>query len=63
MTDSENSFFWCVKHSRVETGDDMCRAENRLGPYATESEAQQAMQRVDERNKEREAEDDRWENG
>jgi len=61
--DSANAFYWCVKHSRVESGDDVCPGGDRLGPYATESEAQQALQRVRERNEEWEAEDERWENG
>ena len=57
------AFYWCVKHSRVETGDDVCPGRDRLGPYRTESEAQQALQRVRERNDEWDAEDERWENG
>jgi hypothetical protein len=62
MTDSGgNEYYWCLKHSRVESGDDVCPGRDRLGPYASESEARQALQRVKERNEEWEAEDERWE--
>jgi glycerol-3-phosphate dehydrogenase len=61
--DSAKAFYWCLKHSRVESGDDVCAGRERLGPFATETEAQQALQRVKERNDEWEAEDERWEKG
>lgn len=61
--DSAKAFYWCLKHSRVESGDDVCAGRDRLGPFATETEAQQALQRVKERNEEWEAEDERWEKG
>jgi hypothetical protein len=57
------AFYWCVKHSRVESGDSVCPGRERLGPYATGSEAQQALQRVQDRNEAWEAEDERWEKG
>jgi hypothetical protein len=61
--DLVNAFYWCLKHSRVESGDNVCKSQDRLGPYSTESEAQQALQRVRQRNEELDAEDRRWENG
>jgi hypothetical protein len=53
-------YYWCVRHERVESGDDVCRAGNRLGPFSTASEAEQALQRVRERNEAWDEEDARW---
>lgn len=53
-------FFWCVRHSRVESGESMCPGRYRLGPYQTAGEAEQALARVRQRNEEWEAEDARW---
>jgi len=51
MTDElHGDFWWCLVHHRVETGEQRCKATDRLGPYKTESQAQQAMQTVEERN-------------
>ena len=44
MTDSDSGKFWyCVKHSRVESGEDICPPIDRLGPYATHEEAERAL--------------------
>jgi hypothetical protein len=61
MAGDDNAFYWCLKHSRVESGDNICPARERLGPYASESEARQALERVKDRNEEWDAEDERWE--
>jgi hypothetical protein len=53
-------FFWCVRHSRVESGESMCPGRYRLGPYRSAGEAEQALERVRQRNAEWEAEDARW---
>jgi hypothetical protein len=53
-------FYWCVRHERVESGDDLCPAKHRLGPFPTASEAARALQRVRERNEAWDAEDRRW---
>ncbi|MGH3716590.1 MAG: hypothetical protein ACRDT4_24485 [Micromonosporaceae bacterium] len=57
----ETAFYWCVKHSRVESGDQLCAVRDRLGPYPTREAAEHAMEKVKERNDEWEAEDARWE--
>jgi hypothetical protein len=57
-----SQFFWCLRHSRVESGDSVCPAKYRLGPYQSRSEAEHALDKVRERNDEWEAEDRRWEN-
>ena len=46
---SEGQFFFCLKHHTVE-GEDGCKASDRLGPYATRSEAEHALEKVQERN-------------
>ena len=56
-----SEFWWCVKHNRVESGDDVCPARRRLGPYPSEAEAANALEKVQQRNEEWEAEDARWE--
>jgi hypothetical protein len=45
------SFWYCVKHHAVE-GADGCGPIDRLGPYDTEEEASQALQKAEQRNQE-----------
>jgi hypothetical protein len=54
-------YYWCLSHHRVETDADMCPATNRLGPYSSTTEAERALDRVQERNDTWDAEDARWE--
>ncbi|HXR73275.1 hypothetical protein [Actinocrinis sp.] len=49
MSDEGSQFFYCIKHHTVE-GPVGCRAQDRLGPYATREEAEQALEKVKERN-------------
>jgi hypothetical protein len=42
-------WFYCLDHHTVEP-EDGCRAEVRLGPYATPEEAARALETVQERN-------------
>ena len=42
-------WFYCLRHHRVE-GLVGCRAQDRLGPYATREEAEHALEKVKERN-------------
>jgi hypothetical protein len=53
-------YFWCLRHNRVETGDDVCPAQYRLGPYATADDATRALETVEKRNAKWDAEDARW---
>ncbi len=53
-------YYWCLKHSRVESDANMCASVERLGPYGTAAEAERALERVDERNAAWDAEDERW---
>lgn len=52
-------WFWCLEHGRVEEAMG-CRAENRLGPYDTPEEAAAYADKVAERNKAWDDEDERW---
>ena len=56
-----NRYYWCLSHHGVETGDKMCPAVDRLGPYSSAQEAEHALERVQERNETWDAEDARWE--
>lgn len=57
----KGEYYWCVRHNRVESGDDVCAARYRIGPFDTASEAEHALERVQQRNEAWEAEDARWE--
>ena len=50
MDGVHGEYWFCVKHHRVETGDDLCQAKHRLGPYPTEAEAARALETAEERN-------------
>ena len=45
-----SSYWFCVKHHRVEQGPDMCPPIDRLGPYDTEEQAAHALEKAAERN-------------
>jgi hypothetical protein len=57
--DEQGKWYYCLDHKTVE--DLMgCRSSNRLGPYATREEAQNALQKVAERNAKWDEEDRLW---
>lgn len=51
------SWYYCLVHQRVEPEDGCANAE-RLGPYATETDAQHALEKAAERNADYDAKDD-----
>lgn len=53
-------YFWCLRHRRVETVPNVCADKYRLGPYATEAEAERALRTVADRNETWDAEDAQW---
>ena len=53
-------YFWCTRHHRVETEADVCPAVYVLGPYPSRSDAERALQTVEERNEVWDEEDARW---
>ncbi len=58
----QGPWFFCLKHHTVETRDG-CAERHRLGPFATRSEAEHALEKVAERNERADAEDRAWEDG
>ena len=56
------AYYWCTDHSAVE-GESGCRAELRLGPYPTAEAAGRALESVQERNDQLDAEDRAWRDG
>lgn len=56
---SDDGFWFCVKHHRVEHGDGMCPSVDRLGPFPTQEAAEGALARAEERNEEWDN-DPRW---
>ena len=56
------AYFWCTDHHAVED-EHGCRAEVRLGPYPTREAAEHALQSVQERNEQLDAEDRAWDEG
>lgn len=57
---SSREYFWCLRHERVESDDDVCPAKYLLGPYGSPAEAERALELVQQRNEAWEAEDARW---
>ena len=49
MSETETEFWFCLTHHAVE-GEEGCRNQDRLGPYATYEEASRALDKVQERN-------------
>jgi hypothetical protein len=52
-------YWFCVKHHRVETIDEV-DSDERLGPFPDEAAAERALQTVAEREKRYQAEDSAW---
>ncbi|MBA3021842.1 hypothetical protein [Propionicimonas sp.] len=55
---TEESWYYCLKHHAVEPYE-ACKAIDRLGPYASVAEAEQALERVAQRNEQWDEEDRR----
>lgn len=55
-------YYWCLSHARVEEGQN-CRAADRLGPYDSPEAARDYRDRVERRNEDWKAEDERWDDG
>jgi hypothetical protein len=47
---TQQRWWFCVKHNTVEPDDGECAGKNKLGPYATREEAEHALETVRERN-------------
>lgn len=53
-----SDWYFCLDHHRVEPQEG-CKPSQRLGPYPSEAEASRALEKVQERNAEWDA-DDEW---
>ncbi|GAA4382106.1 SPOR domain-containing protein [Nocardioides caricicola] len=53
-----SAFWYCVKHRRVEDDTNLCPPIDRLGPYATREEAEDALAIAERRNEDWDAQDD-----
>jgi len=56
MTDQQTWWF-CVKHNTVEPDGGACPGKDKLGPYPSREAAEQALQKVHERNEQWDAAD------
>ncbi|HYK28775.1 MAG TPA: hypothetical protein VEV61_12485 [Streptosporangiaceae bacterium] len=54
--EGEKRWWFCLKHMTVES-DETCPGKDRLGPYATREEAENALETVRRRNEEWDAQD------
>lgn len=51
-TEGQNrEWYYCIRHHRVEPREG-CKAIDRLGPYSSAAEAEQALEKAAERNEE-----------
>jgi hypothetical protein len=53
---SNQDWYFCLLHNTVEP-EDGCAGKDRLGPYPTREEAAHALEKVQERNKEWDAQE------
>ncbi len=61
LPDTDQRFYWCVEHDRVESGNERCPLRNLLGPYPDRAAAERALDTVRRRNEEADADERRWE--
>jgi hypothetical protein len=59
MTNSseQEQWWYCLKHHRVEGSDTACAGKDLLGPYPSHAEAERALEKVRERNREWDSQD------
>jgi hypothetical protein len=55
--DDDNDWWYCLKHHTVEHGAG-CPGKDRLGPYKSAEEASHALELVQQRNEEWDAQDE-----
>ena len=56
--DTQQRWYFCTRHGTVEPEDGGCPGKDRLGPYASREEASRALEIVQERNREWDAQDE-----
>ena len=55
--DGDKNWWFCLKHNTVEDDEGGCPGKDRLGPYPTRQAAAHALETVQERNKQWDAQD------
>ena len=58
--DLDGTYWYCVDHHRVELFENT-DSQNRIGPFETQQEAENALQTIADREKRYEEEDSDWE--
>jgi hypothetical protein len=59
---ADGQWYYCLKHGRAEHGPG-CPGRHRMGPYATENDAANALEHARERTEQWDAEDEEWREG
>lgn len=59
MSDLDQSYWYCLSHNRVETYEES-DSPDRLGPYPTSAQAQDALKTIADRNERYDREDAEW---
>lgn len=54
------NWWWCMRHARAETGDDVCPPDDRMGPYESRDAAEHWKDRLEARNDKWDREDKEW---
>jgi len=58
-TDAEpGTWYWCLRHKKVEGADTSCPPDDRLGPYESADAAERWKERTDARNEQWDKEDE-----
>lgn len=55
-----DQYWFCLKHHRVETVDDLCPAKDRMGPYDSREDAARALEIAQQRNEQWDEAEDAW---
>lgn len=58
---SDEQYYWCQKHGRVETSGGTCPGRDLLGPYPSAEAARNWRQQRDAREDRWQAQDEAWE--
>lgn len=58
---SDEQYYWCQKHGRVETSGGACPERDLLGPYPSAEAARNWRQQRDAREDRWQAQDEAWE--
>lgn len=56
----EHAYYWCLRHSRVETAENLCPSRFRIGPFPDAASAERGLETMHERTRQQDAEDADW---